>query len=67
MGHDIGVPVYKNDHLACQKHCQNTPDCTHFTWEYNTAESLCRLKSSDEGRKLYVNGIISGRRECEVY
>lgn len=46
--------------LACQKHCQNHPDCSHFT--FYPERGRCYRKMGNE--KKSTEGAISGPRNC---
>ena len=68
-GGDIGLGVIKNSKEKCQKYCQDTPECLHFSWvdDTHTAPSLrkkCFLKNLMYPKGKKKDGVFSGAKFC---
>ena len=63
MAYNIGI---ENSAEECQRHCQNTTGCNHFSYEKDPRR--CRLKkTSDEYDVQYSKDTIAGPKYCGEY
>ena len=63
MAYNIGI---ENSAEECQRHCQNTTGCNHFSYEKEPRR--CRLKkTSDEYDVQYSKNTIAGPKHCGMY
>ena len=63
MAYNIGI---ENSAEECQRHCQNTTGCNHFSYEKEPRR--CRLKTtSDEYDVQYSKDTIAGPKYCGEY
>ena len=63
MAYNIGI---ENSAEECQRHCQNTTGCNHFSYEKEPRR--CRLKkTSDEYDVQYSKNTIAGPKYCGMY
>jgi hypothetical protein len=60
-GNDIGVIGNTGSVIDCACKCKEKAGCSFFTW--NSGNSNCLLKSSDEGRKSST-GALSASVDC---
>ena len=75
LEYDVNIPTSSGNQIEakfmpsvmdCQRFCETTTNCSFFT--FLSKGGLCKLKSSDEGRKYAdppnLKGVISGPKYC---